>query len=83
MIYFTDTATHDHTFLAKPNLKPYQVAIFVRAYVDYKQYDKWTKEGIHFVTRLKDNALFEELEDLDISDSCPEGYIKDEKISIK
>jgi hypothetical protein len=83
LIHFTDAATHDHTFLSKLKLKPHQIAIFDKAYVDYKQYDKWTKEDIHFVTRLKDNALFGELQDLDISDSCPAGYIKDEKISIK
>lgn len=83
LIHFTDAATHDHTFLSKLNLKPHQIAIFDKGYVDYKQYDKWTQDHIHFVTRLKDNALFEELQDLDISDSCPEGYIKDEKISLK
>jgi hypothetical protein len=83
LIHFTDAATHDHTFLSKLKLKPHQIAIFDKAYVDYEQYDTWTKEDIHFVTRLKDNALFEELQDLDISDSCHEAYIKDEKISIR
>lgn len=82
LIHFTDAATHDHTFLSKLNLQPHQIAIFDRAYVDYQQYAKWTKDNIHFVTRLKDNAVYQGLEDLDIPDSCPEGYIKDEKISI-
>ncbi|CAN5155428.1 IS4 family transposase [soil metagenome] len=82
LIHFTDAATHDHTFLAKLNLQPHQIAVFDRAYVDYLQYAKWTKDGIHFVTRLKDNAVYQGLEDLDIPDNCPDNYIKDEKISI-
>lgn len=82
LIHFTDASTHDHTFLSKLELKPHQIAIFDRAYVDYQQYAKWTKDGIHFVTRLKDNAVYEQLEDLDIDDKCPDGYIKDEKIRI-
>ncbi|MFC4195520.1 transposase, partial [Pedobacter jamesrossensis] len=63
-------------------LKPHQIAIFDRGYVDYQQYAKWTNDGVHFVTRLKDNAVYQGLQDLDISDSCPTGYIKDEKINI-
>jgi len=82
LIHFTEAATHDHTFLSKLNLQPHQIAIFDRAYVDYLQYAKWTKDSIHFVTRLKDNAVYQGLEDLDIPDNCPPGYIKDEKISI-
>jgi hypothetical protein len=82
LIHFTPAATHDHTFLSKLELQAHQIAIFDRAYVDYMQYDKWTSQGVHFVTRLKDNAVYEGLEDIDISDSCPYEYIKDEKISI-
>ena len=40
LIYFTDAATHDQTFLSKLNLQPHQIALFDRGYVDYKQYAK-------------------------------------------
>lgn len=83
LIHFTEAAAHDHAFLSKLNLQPHQIAVFDRAYVDYLQYAKWTKDSIHFVTRLKDNAVYQGLEDLDIPDNCPAGYIKDEKISIR
>lgn len=53
LIHFTEAATHNHTFLSKLNLQPHQIAVFDRAYVDYLQYAKWTKENVHFVTRLK------------------------------
>lgn len=44
LIHFTDAATHDHTFLSKLELKPHQIAVFDRAYVDYRQYAKWAAQ---------------------------------------
>lgn len=82
LIHFTDAATHDHTFLSKITLQPHQIALFDKAYVDYKQYALWTKQNIFFVTRLKDNAVYEQLEEIEIPDSCPDNYIKDQKIQI-
>lgn len=83
LIHFTDAATHDHTFLSQLKLLPHQIALFDRGYVDYKQYAKWTKQDIFFVTRLKDNAAYEQIQEIDIPDSCPDNYIKDEKIHIR
>jgi len=82
LIHFTDAATHDHTFLPKLKLEPHQIALFDKAYVDYQQYDKWTQQDIHFVTRLKDNAVYDGLEEMEIPDNTPAGYLKDEKIQI-
>jgi hypothetical protein len=83
LIHFTDAATHDHTFLSKLTLKPHQIALFDKGYVDYKQYAKWSKEKIFFVTRLKDNSVYEQLEEIEIPDNCPDNYIKEEKIQIR
>ena len=83
LIHFTDAATHDHTFLSKLSLQSHQIALFDRGYVDYKQYAKWTKDSIFFVTRLKDNAVYEQLEEIEIPDNCADNYIKDEKIQIR
>lgn len=83
LIHFTDAATHDHTFLSKIKLQPHQIALFDRGYVDYQQYAKWTKSQTYFVTRLKDNAVYEQLEEIDIPDNIPDNYIKDQKIQIK
>ncbi len=84
LIHFTDAATHDHTFLSRiTSLKTHQIALFDRAYVDYYQYGKWTAESVHFVTRLKDNAVYEQLEEIAIPDNCPANYIKDERIRIR
>jgi hypothetical protein len=83
LIHFSSAATHDHTFLSKiTTLKAHQIAIFDRAYVDYNQYATWTGDNIHFVTRLKDNAVYEQLEEIELPSNCPDGYLKDEKIII-
>ena len=71
LIHFTDAASHDHTFLAKVDFQPHQIALFEKTYVDYQQYDKWTRQSIRFVTRLKDNAVYDVLEDAEIPDNAP------------
>ena len=39
------------------------VVVMDRAYVDYRQFARWTKAGIFFVTRLKENANYWDFED--------------------
>ena len=29
-----------------------------RAYNDYRQFARWTGQGVYFVTRMKDNAVY-------------------------
>jgi len=33
--------------------------VFNKAYKHYLQFARWTQEGINFVCRLKDNAVYE------------------------
>ena len=35
-------------------------------YTDYRLYGKWTEEGVYFVTRQKENAVYEVMEEMDI-----------------
>jgi hypothetical protein len=44
-------------------LSPGSIVVMDRGYNDYALFGKWTDEGIHFVTRLKDNAAYEVLEE--------------------
>jgi hypothetical protein len=43
-------------------LNPGSIVVMDRGYNDYALFGKWTDEGIYFVTRLKDNAAYEVLE---------------------
>ena len=38
---------------------PHTIVIDDRGYNDYALFGRWTSEGIYFVTRMKDNALYE------------------------
>ncbi|OZQ91452.1 IS4 family transposase [Paenibacillus sp. VTT E-133291] len=40
--------------------------VFDRGYVDYGAFDSYSERGIHFVTRLKNNAVIEPLESFEI-----------------
>ena len=42
--------------------------VFDRGYLDYKQFDRYCKEGIRFVTRLKNNACVQVLQELDVDE---------------
>ena len=66
-----------------PNLKPHQIALFDRGYVDYKQYTKWASNKTYFVTRLKDNAVYEQLREIHIPNDIPDNYITDLKVQVK
>ena len=44
-------------------LNPGSIVVMDRGYNDYALFGRWTDEGIHFVTRLKDNAAYEVLEE--------------------
>lgn len=39
------------------------IVVYDRGYNDYLLFGNWTEQGIYFVTRMKDNAVFEVLEE--------------------
>lgn len=43
-------------------VEPGALYIFDRGYLDYEAYDQYCKDGIWFLTRLKNNAVVEEIE---------------------
>jgi hypothetical protein len=42
---------------------PGTIVVDDRGYNDYRLFAQWTQAGVYFVTRMKDNALFEVVED--------------------
>lgn len=53
---------HDRTVAGKFNLKPGSIVAFDRAYNDYALFSSLTARGVYFVTRQKDNAVYEVVE---------------------
>ncbi len=58
LLRYSAAARHDHQFLKDVQLPKGSYITFDKAYVDYKQYDKFTRTGVFYVTRLKTNAKF-------------------------
>lgn len=55
--------------------------VFYGAYIDYKKFDDYCRNGIHFVSHLKSNALVEVIEQYDI---VPYSVIKkDQKVCLE
>jgi hypothetical protein len=81
LIRYSAAVRHDHMFLNEVfNLTSGSIITFDKAYVDYAQYEAFTKKAIWYVTRLKDNALFKARKEFDIPDETDSGVLKDEEI---
>jgi len=55
----TEGSIHDVKVAQQLHFAPGTVVVDDRAYNDYRLFAKWTEAGVFFVTRIKDNALFE------------------------
>lgn len=79
-VRYTAGAANDHEFLKHLILEKGDIAIFDKAYVDYAQYAKWSREGIFFVTREKDNAKSVVLLERDLPDDKDFDILLDEQV---
>ena len=82
LIWFTDATTNDMAFWDRISFHSNGLYVFDKGYIDYERYEKLSLDGVHFVSRLKDNASFTSLEEIN-SDQCPDpGVLKDEWIDL-
>ena len=81
LIRYSEAARHDHLFLKEVfNLAAGSIITFDKGYVDYAQYEAFSKSSIWYVTRLKDNTIYQPREEFDIPDNAHSGVLKDEEI---
>ena len=83
MVWFSSAATHDHMLLDKLKLNSNTIYVFDKGYNDYKAFEKFTHRKTGFVTRIKDNAVYDTLSDQVIDNSIHSGVEKDEIIEIQ
>jgi hypothetical protein len=79
-VRYTEAVRHDHMLLSEVHLPKGSYIVFDRGYVDYAQWERFTKEWIYYITRLKDNATYEAGEEYNIPDDADDGILKDEEI---
>jgi hypothetical protein len=81
LVRYSEAARHDHMFLNEVfNLAAGSIITFDKGYVDYATYETFTQSSIWYVTRLKENALYQAREEFDIPDDADSGVLKDEEI---
>lgn len=73
-IIVTNAKVHDKNKLEELMSEENCIYIYDRAYVDYKQSDHYTKTKRFFISRLKKNAITDEVENLEIT-RCDEKLL--------
>ena len=58
----TDGKVHDVKVAQQIQFAPGTIVVDDRGYNDYRLFSNWTETGVFFVTRMKDNALYEVVE---------------------
>jgi hypothetical protein len=76
----TDGKVHDVKVAHQIGFAPGTIVVDVRGYNDYRLFAKWTDAQVFFVTRMKDNAQFEVLEQREAPQN--RGILKDQTIQL-
>lgn len=82
LVWFSEAKKHDHQFLDKLKCDKDTVYVFDKGYNDYKAFAHFTAHKTGFVTRIKDNASYINIEELDIEEPIHSGVLKDEIIEV-
>jgi len=64
--YISTGKGHDLSVARTVSLAPGSIIVLDRGYIDYTLFGNWTENGIYFVTRLKDNADYLVLDELQV-----------------
>lgn len=82
MVWFTDAATHDHTLLDKLKFNKDTIYVFDKGYNDYKAFKCFSDRDTGFVTRIKDNAVYEVEQELLVEECIHSGVLEDKLIEV-
>jgi hypothetical protein len=82
-VWFTPAATHDHVLLNKLKMDSNTIYVFDKGYNDYKAFQKFSNNDTGFVTRIKDNAVYESICQNEIEEYIHSGVLEDEIIEVK
>ncbi len=81
-IKYTAAALHDQQFYKYiKELPDHSIIAFDKAYINYQQFDAFTKRCIFYVTRQKDNAEYTTVEELELPHDA-HHILKDERIEV-
>jgi len=64
--YISNGKKHDVTIAKKVPLSAGSIVNMDKGYNDYRLFSSWTEPGIYFVTRMKDNAVYDVVDERDV-----------------
>lgn len=62
-------------------LPDHSIIVFDKAYINYRQFDLFDQRDIFYVTRQRDNAIYQCMEEFELPANEP-GILKDERIAV-
>jgi hypothetical protein len=77
----TDGKSHDITVARKLKFQPGTIIAMDKGYVDYDWWERLTEQGVYFVTRLKKDMLWDELESRTVPQNSP--ILRDQMIQLR
>lgn len=81
-IKYTAAALHDQQFYKYiKELPDYSIIAFDKAYINYRQFEAFTKRNIFYVTRQKENADYTCIQEFDLPKEA-QHILKDERIEV-
>lgn len=66
LVRFSAATRHDHTFLAELSLATGSYVVMDKGYTDYLQYLQWSQQGVYYITRLRENAAYQVIRELQV-----------------
>jgi len=82
LVWITNSATNDHVLLKKLKMDPNTIFVFDKGFNDYKAFKKFSDNETGFVTRIKDNAVYEPIYENEIDEHIHSGVLQDEIIEL-
>lgn len=82
LVWFSKATTHDQNFLEKLDCDDNTIYVFDKGYNDYKAFERFTINDTGFVTRIKDNAVYRNIDANEISEAIHCGVLADDVIEI-
>lgn len=82
MVWFTEAAKNDHILLEKLKLDANTIYVFDKGYNDYKAFKLFCENNTGFVTRIKDNAVYETVETNTVGEEIHSGVLEDQIIEV-
>ena len=76
----TPGKTHEIRVARQMKFEPGTILAFDRGYTDYEWFLELTRQGVYFVTRMKDNADFEVVEERELP--CRRGGVRKDEVVI-